>query len=70
MGLFGGYWGVSRMLSGSSNRAWHEVLGVSPHATLDEIQRAFDQLSSHHQANPERSRELSAAYNEALRQRH
>jgi len=70
-GLFIGYWVVSKLLAGRSYgdeapAPWHEVLEVAPDASVDEIRAAYQRRI---EQSPGKSKELAAAYQEAMRAR-
>lgn len=47
LGLVGGYWGISRLLSAQENAAqtpWHQVLNVPPDATLEQVDQAYQSM--------------------------
>ena len=76
-------WGTGEMLKRTAHvfdalpppdasRHWHQVLGVSPHATESEIRAAYRQRATqwhpdHPDGDPDRMKELNAARDEALR---
>lgn len=62
-----------------SSAAWHDVLNISPHASLDEIRSAYQTLMSQYHPDKvatlgvelrnlaeQKSREITQAYHEAL----
>ncbi|WP_297358569.1 J domain-containing protein [Thauera sp.] len=66
----------------SRGRPWHVVLGVSPHATVDEIRRAYKkQISQYHPDKvsglgvefndiaEQKTKEINVAYEQAMRDR-
>jgi DnaJ-domain-containing protein 1 len=74
LGLFLGYWLVSRFLErkprGEAPEApaapWPEVLGVAPGATVGEIDAAYARLMGEHAGDEARIAGLTRAYREAL----
>ena len=72
-GLFIGYWVVSKLLSGkpgaAARAAWHEVLQVAPDAKVEDIRAAYNGLMSLYHADEAKSREIAAAYHQAMQLR-
>jgi preprotein translocase subunit Sec63 len=96
-GLFAGYWVVSKLFFRSpplkdepkaANRAaaagpgWHEILGVSPEATADQVREAYKHLISKYHPDKvdnlgqelkdlaeRKTQEITAAYREGMRSR-
>jgi DnaJ-domain-containing protein 1 len=73
---------TARQVASGENAAWHEVLGVSPDASLDEIRKAYEEKSA--QYHPDRvtglgpelretairmTRRINDAYEQAVRAR-
>lgn len=73
-GLFVGYWLVSRLLERKPPEAsgdapagpWHEILGVSPEATVAEIDAAYARLMRDDPGDAARTVALTRAYREAF----
>ena len=73
-GLVIGYWLVSRLLdrkppdasSDAPTGPWHEVLGISPEATVAEIDAAYERLMRDHPGDAARTAALTRAYREAF----
>jgi cytoskeletal protein RodZ len=66
-----GYWVVSFFLQ-RRTQAWHQILNIDANASIDEIKAAYQALVS--QDDPgkvaeRRSKEITAAYREAMRSR-
>jgi len=71
-GLFIGYWVVSKLfLRGpdavppGASPAWHEVLKVSPDATVEQIKRSYEVL----RLAEGKAKEITNAYRDAMRAR-
>lgn len=61
-----GYWIVSFFLQ-RTDETWHRVLNINPDASVDEIRAAYQGLISQYQSDERKSKEIRAAYQEALR---
>lgn len=63
-----GYWIVSFFLQ-RTNETWHRVLNINPDASVDEIRAAYQSLIGQCHSNERKSKEITAAYQEAMRSR-
>ena len=76
-----GYWIVSFFLQ-RTDETWHRVLNINPNASVDEIRAAYESLISQYHPDKvatlgaelravaeRKSKELTAAYQEAMRSR-
>ena len=97
-GLFAGYWVVGKLFFGSppakdapkpagtaeagAEPGWHEILGLSPEATADQIREAYKHLISKYHPDKvdalgqelrdlaeRKTQEITAAYRRAMRSR-
>ena len=67
-----GYWIVSFFLqrkSTPSAQTWQHVLNVDANASVDEIRAAYQALISQYHPDDRKSKEITAAYREAMRSR-
>jgi preprotein translocase subunit Sec63 len=63
-----GYWLVSFFLQRRS-KPWPEILSIDANASVDEIRTAYQALSSQYGPDERKSKEIAAAYREAMRSR-
>lgn len=61
-----GYWIVSFFLQRTSE-TWHRVLNINPDASVDEIRAAYQSLISQYHPDECKTKEITAAYQEAMR---
>ena len=89
--LYVGYWIVSKLMAGKpqpkpeeadASPAWHDVLNVSPQATVDEIRSAYKTLMSQYHPDKvaslgeelralaeRKSKEITGAFRQAMQSR-
>ena len=63
-----GYWIVSFFLQ-RTNATWHRVLNINPDASVEEIRAAYQSLINQCHSNERKTKEITAAYEEAMRAR-
>lgn len=65
-----GYWIVSAVLQRTpKGQTWHRVLDVNANASVEDIRAAYQRLISEYHPDERKSREITAAYQEAMRSR-